>query len=139
MREDDAGDGTRILTAEECLKLLDRPGVGILALRGVEAPILRPVNFARDGDHVVVRTGEGQILAAAEAHEPASFVLSAVDGFEHTGRSIVVTGRLSERHPEDGADALPLRPWVRSPKHHFVALTMDEVSGREIEPMRVAR
>lgn len=132
---DDVGDGTRILTDEECLELLDRSGVGVLALSGVAAPILRPVNFARDGDHVVVRTGEGRILAAAQGQEPASFVLSAVDGFEHTGQSVVVTGSLSERLPSDSARSLPLRPWARSPKHHVVVLTMDEVSGREIEPM----
>lgn len=137
MGEDDVEDGTRILSREECLQLLDRSGVGVLALCGIEAPILRPVNFARDGDHVVVRTGAGQILAAAQGHEPASFVLSSIDGFEHTGRSVVVTGRLSEQLPGDPVESLPLRPWVRSPKHHFVALTMDEVSGREIEPMRV--
>ena len=137
MGEDDGGDGTRILSDEECTKLLDRPGVGVLALCGVEAPVLRPVNFACDGGQVVIRTGEGQILSAAQGGEPASFVISTVDAFEHTGRSVVVTGRLHERLPDDDVEGLPLRPWVRSPKHHFVALTMDTVSGREIQPMQV--
>ncbi len=126
-------DGTRILTSEECAKLLDRPGVGVLALCGVEAPVLRPVNFACHRGRVVIRTGEGQILSAAQGSEPASFVLSTVDAFEHTGWSVVVTGRLDERLPEDVLESLPLRPWARAEKHHFVTLSMDEVSGREID------
>ena len=128
--------GMRVLPREECLKLLERPGVGILALRGVEAPALRPVNFAARDERVVIRTGEGRILAAAEANEPASFVVTAVDAFEHTGRSVVVTGRLETRVPDEAIESLPVRPWVRSPKHHVVTLSMDEVSGREIDPTR---
>ena len=138
MNDGDELDGTRILSREECMKLLDRPGVGVLALCGIEAPVLRPVNFACDGRQVVIRTGEGQILAAAQGAEPASFVLHAVDSFEHTGSSIVVTGRLRERLSDDELESLPLRPWARAPKHHFVALTLDEVSGREIDPTRAA-
>ena len=68
---------------------------GILALVGSPAPILRPVNFALHGRWLLVRTGEGRIFEAAQRAEPASFVVSEVDRFEHTGFSVVVSGTLA--------------------------------------------
>ena len=130
--------GMQELSEDLCFALLKRPGVGILALCGVEAPVLRPVNFAMRGKEIVVRTGEGQILAAAQGMEPASFVVTAVDPFEHTGHSVVISGHLRQLAPCPTVEDLPLRPWARAPKHHFVVLTVDEISGRRIDPSQGA-
>jgi len=124
--------GTEALTIAECERRLSDGGVGILALTGVAEPVLRPVNFAFHNGAVLIRTGEGQILEAAVASEPASFVIMAVDRLEHTGWSVIVTGALSERsNASVGAD-VPLRAWARAEKHHFVGLSTDRISGRRI-------
>jgi nitroimidazol reductase NimA-like FMN-containing flavoprotein (pyridoxamine 5'-phosphate oxidase superfamily) len=131
MTEPEVDQGMEILSLAECERLLIAGGVGILALGGGEAPVLRPVNFAVHELSVWLRTGEGQILAAARARRPASFVVSSIDRLEHLGHSVVVTGKLAE-HKDDDEPELRLRPWVRSDKHHLVALSIDEMSGRRI-------
>ena len=132
MSVEDDHDGMQTLSNSECQKRLDVGGIGILALCGVAAPVLRPVNFVSYQGQVVIRTGEGQILEAAQGGEPASFVVSNVDRFEHTGWSVVVTGKLVEQSSLGSISDLPLRPWARAEKHRFVALSIDELSGRRI-------
>ena len=124
--------GTAALPIEECERRLAAGGVGILALAGVAAPVLRPVNFVLRKGAVILRTGEGRILEAAQFAEPASFVICEVDRFEHTGWSVVVTGKLVERSTLGHLSDLPLRPWARAEKHHLVGLSIDEISGRRI-------
>ncbi len=123
-------DGTEELTVEECERRLRAGAIGIVALPGSAAPVLRPVNFVYEGDCVLIRTGEGQILEAASASEFASFVVFAADRFEHAGWSVVVTGRLRERPDLAGASAP--RPWARAEKDHLVALSVHELSGRRL-------
>jgi nitroimidazol reductase NimA-like FMN-containing flavoprotein (pyridoxamine 5'-phosphate oxidase superfamily) len=125
-------DGLEALSIAECERRLRTGGVGILALCGVEAPVLRPVNFAVHENWVLIRTGEGQILEAAQGAEPASFVISETDRLEHAGWSVVVTGKLAERASLGEIGKIPLRPWARTEKHHFVGLSIEEVSGRRL-------
>ncbi len=128
----DVVDGMECLSIPECQDLLRGGGVGILALCGVAAPILRPVNFALHEGTLVIRTGEGRILEAAQGAEPASFSISQIDGLEHAGWSVIVVGKLSERSPGSDVAKVPLRPWVKAPKHHFIGLSIDEISGRRL-------
>ena len=52
------------------------------------------------------------------------------DGFEHSGWSVVVTGKLREEEAPD--DGLRLRPWARAEKPYFVVLSVDGLSGRRL-------
>jgi nitroimidazol reductase NimA-like FMN-containing flavoprotein (pyridoxamine 5'-phosphate oxidase superfamily) len=124
--------GLEILSEADCRRRLAAGGVGILALCGLAAPVLRPVNFALHEDWILVRTGVGQILQAAIGAEPASFTICEIDRLEHTGWSVVVTGKLVERSSLAAVEEAPLRPWARAEKHHFVGLSIDEISGRRI-------
>ena len=125
-------DGMEEISTRECESILKAGGVGILALPGVAEPVLRPINFVVHYDAIVIRTGEGQILEAAEGCEPASFVVCETNHLDHTGYSVVVTGKLFEKSSIGAISELPLRPWVRAEKHHFVLLSMDCVSGRRL-------
>ncbi len=125
-------DGLEPLPKHACEQHLRAGGVGILALIGAPAPILRPVNFVLHERWLVMRTGEGRILEAAARGEPASFVVSEVDRFEHTGWSVVVSGKLANPAADEGLASVPLRAWARAEKRHFVALSIDELSGRRI-------
>jgi nitroimidazol reductase NimA-like FMN-containing flavoprotein (pyridoxamine 5'-phosphate oxidase superfamily) len=125
-------DGLDALSVRDCERHLRAGGVGILALVGSPAPILRPVNFALHGRWLLMRTGEGRILEAAQRAEPASFVVSEVDRFEHTGWSVVVSGKLATLEANVELARVPLRPWARVEKRHHVALSIDELSGRRL-------
>jgi nitroimidazol reductase NimA-like FMN-containing flavoprotein (pyridoxamine 5'-phosphate oxidase superfamily) len=127
-----AQDGLEPISLRECEERLRAGGVGILAMLGTPAPRLRPVNFAVHERWLLIRTGEGRILEAASRGEPASFVVSEVDRLEHTGWSVVVSGKLATREASPELSAVPLRPWARADKGRLVALSIDEVSGRRL-------
>ena len=125
-------NGMEVLSIPDCETRLRAGGVGTLALRGVEAPVLRLVNFAVHQGWIIIRTGEGQIFEAAGRSEPASFVISDVDRLEHSGWSVVVTGKLAELSSLGFVESIPLRPWAKADKNQFVGLFINEISGRSI-------
>lgn len=105
-------------------------------MRGEDAPEMRPVNFTLRDGNVIIRTGDGAILAAAQRGEAAGFEIDDIDRLEHTGWSVVVTGKLFELPTDDDHLALPLRPWASGRKDRFVGLTLDRISGLRIPPGR---
>ena len=54
-----------------------------------------------DGDRIVVRTGDSILWRAARASAPAEFEIDAARNDDHSGWSVIATGRLSEVDPED--------------------------------------
>ncbi len=124
------------LTRDECLELLHDTGTGCLAFASDGAPKLRPVNFIVDDWSIIVRTGEGQILDAAREGRHASFQVLGTNGFEHTGASVNVAGKLEELETNELLLALPLRPWASGQRDRFVKLSVAQLSGRRIPPGR---
>ncbi len=129
-------DGILVLDERECRRLLAPGGVGCLGLPGTGAPILRPVNFALHDEALVVRTGEGPILDAALRGDAAAFETDGIDRLEHTGWSVLVTGRIAALPTDETTLALPLRAWASGRRDRFVAIQLEEVSGRRIPPGR---
>ena len=119
----------RSLSLRECRRRLEEGGIARVAIHTGKAPLLRPVNFLAREDHLVVRTGEGAILAAARRREPASLEIDGIDPLEHTGWSVIVVGTLLELPDDEARRHLPLRPWASGLKDRFVALSLDEISG----------
>jgi nitroimidazol reductase NimA-like FMN-containing flavoprotein (pyridoxamine 5'-phosphate oxidase superfamily) len=124
------------LDPAECRRLLGRGGVGRLAMRGDQAPEIRPVNYVLRGNLLIFRTGDGSILASARDGEAASFEIDEIDRLEHTGFSVIGRGRLSVLPTDDGMLALPVRPWASGQKDRFVGLSLDHVTGLRIPPGR---
>jgi nitroimidazol reductase NimA-like FMN-containing flavoprotein (pyridoxamine 5'-phosphate oxidase superfamily) len=125
-------EGFEEIPTEACMRLLREGAVGLLALAGSEAPDVRPVNFALHRQHIVMRTGRGRIFEGARQEEAGSFVITESDRLEHSGWSIVVTGRLSICDPSDSAIRSGVRPWARADKREWVLLSIDRVTGRRI-------
>ncbi len=121
-----------VFEPDECRRRLGQGGVGRLGMRGTDAPEIRPVNFALREDLLIIRTGDGVILSAARGSEPASFEIDGIDPLEHTGWSVIVSGKLSELPTDDANLALPLRPWASGRKDHFVGLSLERVNGMRI-------
>jgi nitroimidazol reductase NimA-like FMN-containing flavoprotein (pyridoxamine 5'-phosphate oxidase superfamily) len=125
-------EGFEEISAEACMRLLREGAVGLLALSGSDAPDVRPVNFALHRHNIVMRTGRGRIFEGARQEEAASFVISESDRLEHSGWSVVVTGRLSICDPSDAAIRSRVRPWAKADKEEWVLLSADRVTGRRI-------
>jgi nitroimidazol reductase NimA-like FMN-containing flavoprotein (pyridoxamine 5'-phosphate oxidase superfamily) len=125
-------DGFDEIPAEVCMRLLREGAVGLLALAGTEAPDVRPVNFALHRHQIVMRTGRGRIFEGARKEEAASFVIAESDRLEHSGWSVVATGRLSICDPSDSAIRSRVRPWAKADKREWILLSIDSVTGRRI-------
>jgi len=127
----DLGSMTQVLDEHECWELLRSQEVGRLAVAIENRPDIFPVNYVVDHGTVVFRTAEGTKWAAA--------VLGASVAFEVDGEiteeawSVVIKGRAVEiDNMYEFFDALdlPLYPWHLAPKHRFVRIIPDEVTGR---------
>jgi nitroimidazol reductase NimA-like FMN-containing flavoprotein (pyridoxamine 5'-phosphate oxidase superfamily) len=125
--------GTTILETNTCWDLLRHSDVGRLAVSIADHPDIFPVNFVVDHGSVVFRTAEGTKLAAAVLGQSVAFEVDGYDPAAGDAWSVVIKGRASEiERMQDVFDALdlPLFPWHASPKHRFVRITPDNVSGR---------
>jgi nitroimidazol reductase NimA-like FMN-containing flavoprotein (pyridoxamine 5'-phosphate oxidase superfamily) len=125
--------GMTMLDTDTCWDLVGQADVGRLAVSIADHPDIFPVNFVVDHGTVVFRTAEGTKLAGAVLGRAVAF---EVDGYEPAAGvawSVVIKGRARElERMQDVFDALelPLFPWHASPKHRFVRIEPDEVSGR---------
>ncbi len=125
------------LAHEECWRLLATQQVGRLAVVAERYPIVVPVNYALDGDVVVLRTGPGTLLAAAR-HAHVSFEVDQLDPLSRTGWSVLVRGLAEEvtgRHRADvvaRTRAAGVRPWAPGEREHWLRLLPHRVTGRRI-------
>ena len=129
------GHGLEVLDRDECLRLLASVPVGRLGLSVDALPVIVPVNFAVDGDRLVIGTGEGSKLDAAMAGSVVCLETDRWDPMGHDGWSVLVQGTTSiVDDPDDVARcrALPLRPWGRPEALRYITVGIDLVSGRRL-------
>lgn len=135
-------NGLEILERDECLLLLRSATLGRIGLTANALPIVLPVNFWFDGEQILVRTGAGTKLEAATRNAVVAFEVDDIDRLDHTGWSVVVTGRA--REVRDQAElarlnAAPLARWAPLGRGSIVAIEPELVSGRRIHPGRSVR
>lgn len=124
-----------VLPEQECLRRLAHGGIGRVAFDEPDGPVVFPVNFVFHDGCAWMRTGRGELWAAAGADAPACLEIDGVDPLYHGGWNVVVRGPL--RRVEDPADlataqALSLRAWIR--RDEFVRLVARQISGRRLLP-----
>ena len=125
--------GMSVLDHHDCWELLRQHEVGRLAVSIANHPDIFPVNYVVDHGSVVFRSAEGTKLAASVLGSSVAFEIDGYDGEAGEAWSVVLKGRAHEIEAmQDVFDALdlPLFPWHASPKHRFVRIEPDEVSGR---------
>ena len=124
------------IAPDECLRLLASTTVGRVALTSKALPVILPVNYAVDGDTVVIRTRPGSLLASSrERGVVVAFEVDELDRQTCSGWSVLVTGTLREITDVGElarAEQLPLVPWVGGDRRHFVRVTPGMLSGRRI-------
>lgn len=131
--------GLVVLPEAECRRLLERGGVGRLALQGGSTPVLRPVNFALVDDELLVKTNDGPLWAHAQDGVTASFEIDEVHHDDHTAWSVLVEGRLRPVDEDEVGDDVPLEAWTPTERRHTVALSLESVSGRLMSEVAAAR
>lgn len=122
-----------ILEPDECWPLLRDAEVGRLAVAIADHPDIFPVNFVVDHATVVFRTAEGTKLAAAVLGHSVAFEIDGYEPASGSAWSVVVKGRATEiarMHDLFDALDLPLFPWHAGPKHRFVRIVPESVTGR---------
>lgn len=128
----------RRLDRDECLTRLAQDSVGRLAvITAGGSPAVFPVNYALDGETIIIRTDPGTKLADGP-RGPACFEIDEIDRNSREGWSVTATGRLEEVTPYQAAQvararALDLEPWADGPKTHFLRLVPSWISGRSVE------
>ena len=124
-----------ILDEDECLRLLEREPVGRIALTSAALPVVLPVNFVTVDRTIVFASDPGLKLHAARAGQIACLEVDGYEVVNHSGWSVLATGRLSEiTDPARLAAAhqLPLSPWALTDPEHYVELSIELLSGRRI-------
>jgi hypothetical protein len=125
-----------IIPEAECRRLLSEQHVGRLAFVRRGQPLIMPVNYVFDDDCVVFRTDPGTKLADAPFRRVA-FEVDGYDPDEGTGWSVLVQGYATEitRHTDPRSEALrrlPVAPYARGAKAHWVEIRAVTITGRRI-------
>lgn len=127
---DDVG-ALRMMSRTECYDLLRTRTVGRLAYVAREGvPDIVPVNYVLDGDDMLIRSGPGPKLQAAERRDRVAVEVDVIDEATHTGRSVVVMGRAERLRPGD-TEGDPT-PWASGPRRHVIRVRPDRVTGRRL-------
>src|SRR5690349_15035035 len=134
-----SGERTRrdlaMLEREECLELLRGHYLGRIGLSVGALPVVVPVNYAVDEDRIVLCSEPGLKLQAARKGVVACLEIDDFDPLEHSGWSVLVTGRLDElTDPTEikRTQRLPLAPWAPMSDPHYLTLSTELVSGRRL-------
>jgi nitroimidazol reductase NimA-like FMN-containing flavoprotein (pyridoxamine 5'-phosphate oxidase superfamily) len=134
--EDDEPGALGRLDRATCLELLASRRTGRLAyVARAGVPDVVPVNLALDGDRLLVRSGPGPKLQAAERGEVVAVEVDDLDEDTRTGWSVVVAGRARRLDTTEVAalrdDVLP-EVWARGPRSSVIAIALTRVEGRRL-------
>ena len=132
----EAGTLTRLPRAE-ALSLLSRGRIGRMAyVARAGMPDVVPVNYRLAGDCILVSTGPGPKLQAADRREMVAFEVDEFDAPTQTGWSVVVHGvatRLSpqERQLQERTHGTP-QPWAAGPRHEVIRIAIARLDARRL-------
>jgi nitroimidazol reductase NimA-like FMN-containing flavoprotein (pyridoxamine 5'-phosphate oxidase superfamily) len=135
------------LTDAECRWLLAANVVGRVGFDAGAGPRIHPVNYAMDGDAVVLRTAEGaEVVGLADRGDPrgrrnddgpmVAFEVDHVDYDRHQGWSVLAVGPLSR--VVDAADLERVarvwspRPWAGGDREVVLRVHVERLTGRRL-------
>src|SRR5439155_19809621 len=98
-------------------------------------PVVLPINFVTVDRTIVFASDPGLKLEAARAGQVVCLEVDGHDVLDHSGWSVLATGRLAEITDPGrlaAARQLPLSPWAVSDPQHYVELSVELLSGRRI-------
>ena len=123
------------LPVDDCLRLLETVPIGRMVFTEDGLPVVHPVNFLRHGNAVIIRTGPGNKLKAAQRGDLVAFEADHIDPDSHTGWSVLVVGRAAVvTDVEELLAVLDIehRPWVRGRTAHVIRIHPERITGRHL-------
>lgn len=123
------------LSVSECWALMRSVPVGRLAVNVDGQPDLFPVNHLVDQGTVVIRTGPGTKLDAAD-RQLVAFEVDGYDVERAQAWSVVVKGvarSVGGLHDMIDALELPVFPWQDGRKPCFVRIEPNSITGRRVQ------
>jgi nitroimidazol reductase NimA-like FMN-containing flavoprotein (pyridoxamine 5'-phosphate oxidase superfamily) len=137
----DTADIVQVLSADDCLELLQTEQLGRLVASVGDRIDVYPINYLVDGRRVLFRTAEGTKLVELTIDHRVVFEVDHTDAT--SGWSVVAHGSartLTTSAEIAVADALDLRSWVPTTKYNTVEIVPDELTGRYVrfgeDPLR---
>lgn len=124
-------DAFSTMSEQQCWDFLRSKQFGRLAFAIGDEVFITPINYVAGQDQLVFRTAQGNKLFGVTVSHHVAFEVDEIADME--ARSVIVRGhaRVLEGHEAEAAEELPLRPWVPTLKYNVVAISADEVTGRE--------
>ena len=115
-----------------CWSLIASQQVGRLAyVARVGTPDVAPVNYAVDGRELLVRSGSGPKLQAAERRERVVLEVDSFDAADRSGWSVLVHGRAELVRLGDHLETEP-DTWATGPRRHVLRIVPERVTGRRL-------
>lgn len=126
----------RVLSPQECLQLIDKGGIGRVALWAPAGPQIFPVNFVMLDGSIIFRTNPYSTLGTYSWGAEIAFEVDEIFPETQQGWSVVAHGRatviiddglrhrLIENEP---------KPWAGGYRPTYVRLRWDRISGRAID------
>lgn len=124
------------LSPSEAEALLRSGVTGRVAVSTPKGPHILPVNYSVVDDAVVIRTSPYSLLGTHAPGATVAFETDVIDHERQRGWSVLVRGRASvisdERALEQVAQVWPPRPWAAGQRTLYLAIRLDEISGRQL-------
>jgi uncharacterized protein len=140
MTTSESGPELRVISADDCYRLLATQQIGRLGVNSEHYPLIFPVNYAVDeAGVIVIRTDAGTKLAAAD-HANVTFEVDYIDQQTRSGWSVLVRGLAEEVTSEhrdeliERTKASGVEPWAPGHRGHWIRLIPHAISGRRIVP-----
>jgi nitroimidazol reductase NimA-like FMN-containing flavoprotein (pyridoxamine 5'-phosphate oxidase superfamily) len=135
----DGRTGLEKLGHQACWELLERGGVGRVAVSIDGSPQIFPVNYLAFDNAVYFRSAPGAKVRALVNDRRVAFEIDEIDTARRTGWSVQVTGR-AEVVTDLGLlrelNARALMPWAPGVKPLWVRLSPVAVTGRRLPQPR---
>ena len=123
------------LSREDALWLVSRVQVGRVVYTVGGLPAITPVNFALDGESIVIRTSVDSGIARAVPGSVVAFQVDDIDTAAHTGWTVTIIGRAED--VRDAAEARRLsdlvHPWADDQRDYVIRIDTGLVSGRRLQ------
>jgi hypothetical protein len=134
--DDPQGDEVIALEIETCWSLLKTQKLGRLALAAERVEIF-PVNYLVNERSIYFASAPGTKLMELAQNPDVAF---EVDGTaSHDLWSVIIHGRtrrLARDFEIEGSGILQLQPWHPTPKHNYIRIRVDEITGRRFRRPR---